>query len=369
MSKYELPPKGIYHTVDEWIRKTGMRHTKQIYNEIHKQNKITLNTPRHLGELVLETFKTPRISPPGFITNISEGRVWGEGCAIITPDNYIIWELSYISVPNPKSHPIFSETNLIKPEYSDENVAILFCEWPDNFYHWIFDVISRIHLIRESGIKVDKYVMKPFSFLSFQQETLDALGIKKEQIIYSNKNLHLKAKNLVIPSREQKVGHPSKWACEFLKNSLMINQAKKTEEKKRIYITREGAWYRKIINEGQILKLLNQYNFEIVKLEEKSIWEQIQIFSNAEVILTLHGAALTNLIFCTPKTKIIELFPPRFIPTCYCVIANLAELDYFYLIGDTENPTNYDKQPDFMDNIFLNPNTLQQLFSIANITN
>ena len=35
--------------------------------------------------------------------------------------------------------------------------------------------------------------------------------------------------------------------------------------------------------------------------------DQVKIFSNAEIVIGLHGAAFANLCFCKPGTKVFEL--------------------------------------------------------------
>jgi hypothetical protein len=44
-----------------------------------------------------------------------------------------------------------------------------------------------------------------------------------------------------------------------------------------------------------------------LELEDLSIEDQINLFSNAEVIVCAHGAAMTNMLFCKPHTKLFEI--------------------------------------------------------------
>ena len=37
--------------------------------------------------------------------------------------------------------------------------------------------------------------------------------------------------------------------------------------------------------------------------------EQIEAFRNARIVLSPHGAGLTNILFCRPNTTLIEIFP------------------------------------------------------------
>ena len=51
----------------------------------------------------------------------------------------------------------------------------------------------------------------------------------------------------------------------------------------------------------------NLGNVLTIKLEKSSLAEQIGIFSIADVIVAQHGAALANLVWARPGTKVIEI--------------------------------------------------------------
>ena len=52
------------------------------------------------------------------------------------------------------------------------------------------------------------------------------------------------------------------------------------------------------------------------------------------MIVGAHGAALTNLVFCRPGTRVIELFSPRYVNPCYRDLCVAAGLSYAAVIGD-----------------------------------
>ena len=64
------------------------------------------------------------------------------------------------------------------------------------------------------------------------------------------------------------------------------------------------------MNEDELYKkVLKQYNFSFVVMEELSILEQIKLFVNASIIISPHGSALAYSIFSNKKTHIIEILP------------------------------------------------------------
>jgi capsular polysaccharide biosynthesis protein len=76
---------------------------------------------------------------------------------------------------------------------------------------------------------------------------------------------------------------------------------------KYIYISRNDSPYRRVLNENDVMNYLEPKGFQKLILTGIPLLEQMAIFHNAEVIISVHGAALTNCIFCKPGTQIIEL--------------------------------------------------------------
>ena len=61
-------------------------------------------------------------------------------------------------------------------------------------------------------------------------------------------------------------------------------------------------------------------------LEDMSVREQIHIFQNSNVIAAVHGAALTNIIYCKPNTVVVEIVHEGGSPQCFMEIAEAKKL-------------------------------------------
>ncbi len=72
----------------------------------------------------------------------------------------------------------------------------------------------------------------------------------------------------------------------------------------------------------------NNINSKIVTLDNMDIVHQIQYFYNANIIIGLHGAGLSNIIFSKPNTHVIEcgtiLYP------CFKNLCEKMNLNYYY---------------------------------------
>jgi capsular polysaccharide biosynthesis protein len=109
---------------------------------------------------------------------------------------------------------------------------------------------------------------------------------------------------------------------QFLRNQILVrnNLSIQTQPMRRIYISRgishtlasnNGAARRQIVNETEMFAQLEPLGFELIHLEPYSIREKIQLFQEAQIIVTPNGGALTMALFAHPHTKIIEIHDMR----------------------------------------------------------
>jgi len=76
-----------------------------------------------------------------------------------------------------------------------------------------------------------------------------------------------------------------------------------------VYVSRKKAKRRTITNEVELETYLSSKGFYCISFEDYSVFEQIAIMQRVKVLITLHGAGLTNTIFMTAGSKVMELSP------------------------------------------------------------
>ncbi len=91
--------------------------------------------------------------------------------------------------------------------------------------------------------------------------------------------------------------------------------------KTRIYISRRHS-SRTFNNEAVLEETLNNRGFRIIFLEELVFTAQIEVFQNADIIIAPHGAGLANLVWCSPGTKVIELFTNHVFNDCFARLSS-----------------------------------------------
>ncbi len=101
---------------------------------------------------------------------------------------------------------------------------------------------------------------------------------------------------------------------------------------KRILISRLRS-RRHIRNENELMRCLGGRGFSAYILEDLPLQAQIELFYDAEVVIGTHGAGLANLIFA-PSTKVVELFPKRYVVPTYLFMACSLGQPYRFLCNN-----------------------------------
>lgn len=86
---------------------------------------------------------------------------------------------------------------------------------------------------------------------------------------------------------------------------------------------------RKIVNETELLELLEEYNFETVIMEHKSLKDQIELMANSDWLIGGSGAGIFHCLFMPESSFIIELFSPYYINPCMLSAVELLRHNYF----------------------------------------
>jgi capsular polysaccharide biosynthesis protein len=93
-----------------------------------------------------------------------------------------------------------------------------------------------------------------------------------------------------------------------------------------------------VLNEDALLPVLESHGFEIFDPGTLSVVEQAKIFASAEAIISPHSSAMTNLIFCTPGTAVLEIFPADYFDVSFWTAATTSGCRYHAAVGERVGP-------------------------------
>lgn len=103
----------------------------------------------------------------------------------------------------------------------------------------------------------------------------------------------------------------------------------------RIYISRADAPRRHLRNERELLATLKSYEFNFALLNGKRLVDQIAMFRACRLLVGLHGAGLTNMLWMPKGGEVIEIRRRGDCRNnCYYVMASALGHRYSYLLAD-----------------------------------
>ena len=208
----------------------------------------------------------------------------------------------------------------------------------NNFFHFIFDILPKIYILK-SKINLTKINFFYVSNIKFWQiKIFNMIGIKNKKLLDSEEFNHIYANEIFSVEHpwyekgefQRQVKNIPRWIIDF-NRKIFLKRSLKIVTKKKIFLDRSSSNYNhcQIENINDIKNLLFRENFEIIQPEKKSFQNQIHIYKKASIILGAHGASFTNIIFCKPGTKIIEIIPSDH-PNKKCeTISKFLNLKYY----------------------------------------
>lgn len=99
----------------------------------------------------------------------------------------------------------------------------------------------------------------------------------------------------------------------------------------KVLINQRKGNYRQIINIQDLIDgIYKELHVApiVFAFENMNVTEQIRTMYSAKILVSMHGAGLSNIIFMRPKSILIEILPPNFNPGFYEIIAKQAGLLY-----------------------------------------
>jgi capsular polysaccharide biosynthesis protein len=79
-----------------------------------------------------------------------------------------------------------------------------------------------------------------------------------------------------------------------------------------------------------------------------SLADQVELFSEAKVVIGPHGAGLTNIMFAPKGAIVIECFGDSYVNGCFWALANICGHRHAFTIASTET-LDYDVSLDELD--------------------
>lgn len=174
------------------------------------------------------------------------------------------------------------------------------------FYHWLLESVPR--LLEAQRSLSDFTLLLPASYnATFYADTLRLLGIHKVERLQPR--IAYRVPRLALAYTDVSMGDYSTAMLADLKATLFraLPALPAAQPKQRLYVSRKKAVRRKILNEAAVEAALTARGFRIVCFEDYNFEQQVHLSSAAEVLIGIHGAGLTNIVFQPENAAVVEL--------------------------------------------------------------
>lgn len=261
--------------------------------------------------------------------------------ALISPDNILCKTRKYDDSVKSLINSYFRGTE------TDKHIkhAFLLSRHSDSFGHWAPDVLPKLRIFEKYNEKTDTdlELIIGNELNSWQKESLQLMGYDTNSILKHDRGKTF-VHNLHVPSHSQIAGYqlgvyPSPEDLRWVRNRG-VNNLSETDNSfsDRIYISRADVDRRQVINEDEVINTLDRFGFETYLPGKMSYTDQVELFSNANIIVGPHGSGLSNAIFASDAT-LVEFVIPEKTNIHFFVLANLIGLDYEYVSSEAKKET------------------------------
>ncbi len=337
LQRWSGRPIGLHRTAAEYLAAYPARGWEKVIRAGGSYERVPA--------IALAPPLPPRFNPPQTVAwkderviHLEGCRYWGEyGGAVITHDERLIGELSP-DVWGVERHAIFNKIKLPALDTLPGLSAVISTpEANANYSHWLMDLMPRLNLLEAAGFgpeKVDRYLIN-MGNKPYELETLKLAGIPVEKLMPVSGASHFRCENIVTTNTRPEHWQHSlpAWVSKYLRELTGASSAK-VGRPKRLYLTRNSSAFRRVLNEQDLHPILKNHGFENVDPGTLSLRDQAALFQDAEVIVSPHSSAMTNLVFCQPGIAVLELFPADYFDVSFWTAASQAKLRYHPLLGE-----------------------------------
>jgi hypothetical protein len=201
----------------------------------------------------------------------------------------------------------------------------------ENYFNWTLRYTSRVGLYQCQ--EAPPRLVVPDLRKRYVGNTLEFFGVGREAVLPLTASTTFERLVLISPVALGRY-EISPLIVDTLRGHPRLNGLWR-RPKRKVYIPRRNVAMRQVTNEAEVEAALVKAGFEIFDNAENSVLEQARAFRDASVIVSPHGAGLSNVVFADPGTTVVEIVPEGYDQgvTSYRSLSDLFDLRYVQLFG------------------------------------
>ena len=204
------------------------------------------------------------------------------------------------------------------------------------YFHWLHSVLPRIAQYQTSSLSKRQLSLAVTE--KFQRESLALMAVDGADVQLSDGTSKLcSSLYYCTPMVSPDISRSGGFFERAIYASTMLRSlaANFSPSGRKIYISRKDARIRRLIEEDDVVSTLKRHGFESHVLTGMPFNEQVVLFASSSVVVSMHGAGLSNVAFMPAGGVVVELLTPdRLWPTWRGVAVRL-ELNYLPFVGST----------------------------------
>lgn len=243
---------------------------------------------------------------------------------------------------------------------ADKRYFLVINVWATSYHHWLTEAAIKFLLFEKELLTGT--TLLPRDLALFITEFLKLFKI--EDTLELNVNVFVPRLSIITNPNS---GHYYKPHLLMLRDRLFERLGiERSVPSRKIYVARKTTRGRRVLNDDEVIQFLSKLGFECLDLENAAFVDQVKLFSECKILVSVHGAALTNAIFMPQEGRVIELYPDGFrrkdsFNACYYRMCTVLGIDHDYFYCEREFGTR--KFSLDTDNIVVNCEGLDRLLS------
>ncbi len=235
------------------------------------------------------------------------GQIWRHSFLGPFQDGFLSSVKAIVDRPTPDgaAEHFFYEERLGRVQnISGEYLLIANSDLP-NFGHYMLDIAPLVYLGARMGVPMLTWTLKPW-----QRALLARLDVRPG-LIREIKPRTVFLEHAIVSNRHSgessQNAHPQHREVFSFILSNVRKHAPSAHYPAKILLCRSIKNSRNIKNRKMVIDALSALGFAAIQPEKLSFDEQAMMFSQAEFVVSEFGAAMANLMFCRPGTKVVEI--------------------------------------------------------------
>jgi hypothetical protein len=224
------------------------------------------------------------------------------------------------------------------------NLYILSDMWSDGPYHFHVDILSKLISFEEMNGSKEK-INIVLTKTDFNENNgiiiIDYIKFNYKNVIWleQNKQYCILGPNYYL-TKPHIMGSNNTRIVELLHNkmltSLPIIKSSKFNKINKVYYYRKNR-KRVVVNDDILIPILRKMDFYCTDFDDLSYLEARSLMMNVKVFVGIHGGGLTNMLFMSGDSNVIEIKTDNSNPKnhCYWHLARTLNFNYTMFVAQT----------------------------------